>query len=141
MHWFTEPIKNRYADFSGRTGRQAYWMFALVSLLLQIAVYTVDIVIGTSFLGLVFFVLIAVPSFAIAARRLHDIGKSGWWQLISFVPLVGIIVLIVLLSSKSKSGDNEYGQGAAVSGMPPAEPTPAAVAAPESSNTQQGIER
>jgi len=52
---------------------------------------------------------ILLPSFAIAARRLHDTGRSGWWQLIVLIPIVGLIVLIVFLVLDSEAGTNKYG--------------------------------
>lgn len=153
MHWFIDPIKNQYADFDGRTGRKAFWMFVLVSLLLQIVVSIVEGVIGTMFIGFLFSLAILVPSLAIGARRLHDINKSGWWQLISLVPFVGVIILIVLLARKSKDEENQFGGATAVAATIPAAPseevspvaeasqeTPAEEAtSPEPENTQQGF--
>jgi len=54
-----------------------------------------------------------LPALALGARRLHDIGKSGWWQLIALIPLVGIIILIVCFCQKSDVGANAHGQPAA----------------------------
>ena len=113
MHWFIDPIKNQYADFDGRTGRKAYWMFVLVSFSLQFVVAIMEGVIGTSFLGFLISLAILVPSIAIATRRLHDINKSGWWQLIALVPIIGVIILIVWLASESKDEGNQYGEGVA----------------------------
>ena len=50
-----------------------------------------------------------MPSLAVEVRRLHDIGKSGWWWFITFVPVIGGIWLIVLLATGSQSGNNRYG--------------------------------
>jgi uncharacterized membrane protein YhaH (DUF805 family) len=50
-----------------------------------------------------------VPSLALGARRLHDIGRSGWMQLILFIPIIGFIWLIVLFATKSSTEDNKYG--------------------------------
>jgi uncharacterized membrane protein YhaH (DUF805 family) len=152
MHWFIEPITNQYADFKGRTGREAYWMFVLISLALQIAISIVEVVVGTTFLGILFLILILIPSIAIAARRLHDINKSGWWQLIGLIPLVGIIILIVWLATKG----NKHGEGTMISdtfseeevpvaetvAMPTAvsEPTSESTPEPEHENMQQGYE-
>jgi uncharacterized membrane protein YhaH (DUF805 family) len=57
----------------------------------------------------VFSLALAVPSIAVATRRLHDTGRSGWWQLLALIPLVGLIVLIVFLAQDGKSGQNHYG--------------------------------
>jgi len=64
--------------------------------------------IGTMVLALIFNLVLAIPSISIAARRLHDTGRTGWWQLIMFIPLIGIIVLLVFYVQDSH-GDNEYG--------------------------------
>jgi len=69
-----------------------------------------------SSLGTIFFALYGiyalaalVPSLAVDVRRLHDIGKSGWWLLIAFVPIVGGIILLVWCATDSQPGDNQYG--------------------------------
>lgn len=109
MHWFIDPIKYKYADFSGRTNRQEYWMFILIYIVVGIIVSIVEGIIGTTFLYIILSLALLVPSIAIAARRLHDIGKSGWWQLIVIIPIIGWIILIVWLASKSYEGVNAYG--------------------------------
>ena len=50
-----------------------------------------------------------MPSLAVAVRRLHDIGKSGWMLLIGLIPLVGAIWLLILLLRDSEAGENKYG--------------------------------
>lgn len=111
MHWLIDPIKNQYADFDGRTGREAFWMFVLVSLLVSIAITIVEVVLlQTNFMGPLFWLAILVPRIAISTRRLHDINKSGWWQLIALIPLVGTIILIVWFATKGKNESNQYGE-------------------------------
>jgi uncharacterized membrane protein YhaH (DUF805 family) len=105
MENFTDAFKN-FANFSGRARRQQYWMFSLFVVMISIAI--VEAFLGTFFIGALFSLAVLVPSISIAARRLHDTGRSGWWQLILLVPLVGFIVLIVFLVQDSKE-DNEYG--------------------------------
>jgi len=108
--WFSQPLQNQYADFAGRATRQAYWMFVLVSIIISLGISLVEaVVIGTTLVSTLFSLAILVPSVAIAARRLHDIGMSGWWQLIVLIPFVGIIVLIVLLAKQGEEGNNKYG--------------------------------
>lgn len=108
MHWFIDPIKNQYADFTGRSTRQEYWMFVLVYVGVAIVVGVIAAALKMEILTALFSLATIIPSIAIATRRLHDIGKSGWWQLISLVPIIGPIVLIVWLATKSTE-DNEYG--------------------------------
>jgi uncharacterized membrane protein YhaH (DUF805 family) len=60
-------------------------------------------------LGAVFAIAVFVPSIAAAARRLHDTNRTGWWQLIALIPLLGAIVLIVFLALEGTAEDNQYG--------------------------------
>ena len=64
---------------------------------------------GNNLLNIVYSLSVFVPTLAVAARRFHDIGKSGWWQLLLFVPITNIIVLILLLTKDSMPFDNLYG--------------------------------
>jgi len=112
MHWFIDPIKNHYADFGGRIGRQEYWMFILFSVLLSIALEIVVAVLESFIFILIsalFSLGLLVPSIAMATRRLHDIGKSGWWQLLYLIPIIGWIIVIVWLASKTEPIANAYG--------------------------------
>lgn len=108
MHWFLDPVKNHYADFTGRATRQQYWMYILIYILLYIAVAIVAEIINVMALPLLFSLAVLVPGLAITARRLHDIGKSGWWQLIGFVPILGLIVMIIF-TIKDSAPANEWG--------------------------------
>lgn len=56
-----------------------------------------------------FFVFHLIPTIAVSVRRMHDIGKSGWWVLIAFVPLIGWIWYLILCCTDSQPGDNQYG--------------------------------
>lgn len=97
---FGEAIKvcfNKFANFEGRARRSEYWWFILFVNLVGI------VTCGIS--NIVFL----VPVIAVNARRLHDIGRSGWWMLITFVPLVGAILLLIWTVQDSAPGTNEYG--------------------------------
>ncbi|WP_299774887.1 DUF805 domain-containing protein [uncultured Pseudoteredinibacter sp.] len=107
MEYFMDALK-RYADFSGRARRKQYWMFVLFYFIFSIVVTIVDSILGTAFLGMIFGLAMLVPSLAIGARRLHDTGRTGWWQLIALIPLIGMIVLIVFYVQDSHP-DNDYG--------------------------------
>jgi uncharacterized membrane protein YhaH (DUF805 family) len=107
LDYFIGPLK-KYAEFTGRTRRKDYWMFFLIYTILIILLSVIDTVLGLGFLSLIFSLGMLVPSISIAARRLHDTGRSGWWQLISFIPLIGIIILLVFLVQDSHD-DNDYG--------------------------------
>ena len=107
MEYFIGALK-RYADFTGRAKRQEYWMFILFYLIFYLMLSVIDAVIGTPVLSSLYSLALFIPSISIAARRLHDTSRSGWWQLIALIPLIGAIVLIVFLVQDSHE-DNEYG--------------------------------
>ncbi len=127
MHWFLDPITKHYADFEGRVGRQEYWMFVLFAILIQIAFYIIAFdIIGLDIVSMLVSLGLLVPSIAIGARRLHDIDKSGWWQLLAFIPIVGWIILIVWHATKTDPVDNQYGEPA----RPKMDSAPAVATAP-----------
>lgn len=107
MEYFTGALK-RYADFSGRASRQEYWMFILFYMIFYIVLSVIDGILDTMLLSIVFSLALLIPSISIAARRLHDTSRTGWWQLIAFIPLIGAIVLLVFLVQDSHE-DNDYG--------------------------------
>ncbi|MGB3609247.1 MAG: DUF805 domain-containing protein [Cellvibrio sp.] len=107
MEYFLGAYK-KYADFTGRARRQEYWMFILFYFIVSIILGIVDGVLGIQILGLLFSLASLVPSLAIGARRLHDTGRSGWWQLLYLIPLIGLIIMIIFLVQDSHP-DNEYG--------------------------------
>ena len=113
---FTKVIKEHYADFDGRARRKEYWGFAIVqagiSIVLQILAGVLGDTIGSIILGLLGLIGLAlfIPGLALSVRRMHDVGKSGWFILIGLVPIVGIFILIYFLGIKdSDPGVNEYG--------------------------------
>lgn len=115
MNWYLQVLKN-YAGFSGRARRKEYWMFLLFNMIFLIAAMIIDNVVGTTFGGLpygLFYFLYALavflPGLAVGVRRLHDVGKSGWFMLIGLIPIVGGIWLLVLFCTDGNPGANEYG--------------------------------
>lgn len=109
MEHFIAAYK-QYADFQGRANRQKYWMFYLFYMIAYIVLSIIDAIIGTEgLLGGIFALGSLVPSLAIGARRLHDIDKSGWWQLLILIPIIGAIVLLVFFVTKGTNGDNRFG--------------------------------
>jgi uncharacterized membrane protein YhaH (DUF805 family) len=102
-------LKN-YAGFAGRARRTEYWMFFLINLIIVVVLDVIGMIIklGT-YLGLIYSLAVLIPALAVAVRRLHDTGRSGWWVLISLIPLVGTIILIVFLATEGQSGNNQYG--------------------------------
>ncbi len=115
MNWFLIALK-KYATFSGRSRRSEFWYFVLFYLIIFFVLAMVDGFTGSfnedSGVGLLsglFTLGLLVPNLAVTVRRLHDTDRSGWWVLISFVPLVGQIVLIVFLAQNGQTGDNRFG--------------------------------
>ncbi len=107
MDYFIKAVK-QYADFSGRARRKEYWMYILFYIIFYIVAAVLDGFMGSMILTAVLSLGLLVPSIAIAARRLHDTGRSGWWQLIALIPVIGSIVLIVFLAQDSHE-ENAYG--------------------------------
>ena len=100
----------KYATFNGRARRKEYWMFILFNMLVAFGVNIVDVVLGMDGVLAAGYSLAAlIPAWAVFTRRMHDIGKSGWWWLIGLVPVVGAIVLLVFACNDSEPGDNAYG--------------------------------
>ncbi len=126
MAWYLLAWQ-RATDFSGRSRRTEYWMFQLFNCLIAMALGLVAFAAGAlsseqdgfsvfsisiGVFGLVTF----IPALSITVRRLHDIGKSGWWYLIAFVPLIGGLVLFVFTLLDSEPDRNEYGPNPKVPG-------------------------
>ena len=108
IDWFVKCLK-QYVTFDGRARRKEFWFFILVCIGLGIVAQIIDGIIGTTPLlnGLLNLALF-LPSLAVGARRLHDVGRSGWWQLIGLTG-IGLILLIVWWATDTKQEQNEYG--------------------------------
>ncbi|MEO6919241.1 MAG: DUF805 domain-containing protein [Collimonas sp.] len=112
---FTESIKvcfSKYADFNGRASRSEYWWYVLFIVL---ATFATDMVSHT--LSGLFSLATLVPSIAVAARRLHDTDRSGWWQLISLIPVLGWIAIIYFLVQEAKE-PNRFGAAPITEALP-----------------------
>jgi len=105
---------NKYAVFSGRASRSEYWFFVLFGLLGGIITSIIDtMILGYPFeengpSNLIFTVALIIPSISVAARRLHDINKSGWWQLL-WITIIGGILLIIWHATQGESKKNRFG--------------------------------
>ena len=112
MNWYLKVVQN-YFEFNGRARRKEYWMFALVNIIISWSLSLLDLVLGTTFfyiISLIYTLLFFIPSLAVLVRRLHDIGKSGWFFLVALIPLVGVIWLLVLLCMEGESRPNKWGE-------------------------------
>ena len=101
---------NRYAEFEGRSRRSEYWYFALFNALITYGALGLEMVlVGTTIFYMIVSLAFFIPSFAVAVRRLHDIGKSGWNILWGLLPIIGWILLLIWLCTDSQVGRNKWG--------------------------------
>ncbi len=131
---YAKMFKN-YSNFMGRSSRGDFWYAGLMNGIIAILFYLMIIppcismlsaafsgngaegtpiqiatlIIG-GFLYLIWLLASLIPSLALSVRRLHDIGKSGWWYFISCVPIVGVIILLVYMATKGEEKSNKYGE-------------------------------
>lgn len=120
---FVQAIQSgfrNYVNFNGRASRSEFWWWMLFALLFQLAA---ALLFGDgSRLDMLATLAVALPSLAVGARRLHDTDRSGWWQLLCFLPIIGMIVLIVWWCRAGTPGENRFGP----------DPLPLSAAAPAS---------
>ena len=124
MNWYLEVLK-KYAVFSGRARRKEYWMFVLFNILALVVATALDNLLGTTFkietpygeqampygyVYLLYSLAVFIPGLAVGVRRLHDVGKSGWFFFIALIPVIGGIWLLVLFASEGNLGPNKYGE-------------------------------
>lgn len=116
---FTQSINlffKNYFNFKGRSSRSAYWWWVLASILISIACSTADaIILSATYsvdtvgpIELLYSLIILIPSISLGFRRMHDVGRSGWWFLIIFT-VIGLIPYIYWLCKKSDPEANKYG--------------------------------
>ena len=127
LNYYIKVLK-QYADFNSRARRKEYWIFNIINSIIKGLLFFLDRMLGTTIasldlditlttkdgvdLGILFMVyalLVFIPHHAVAVRRLHDVGKSGWMLLIALIPLIGGIWLLVLYLTDSNPGENKYG--------------------------------
>jgi uncharacterized membrane protein YhaH (DUF805 family) len=102
----------KYVDFRGRAKRPEYWFWALFTALVSLVAQIFDLILFGPRLGIISTVTslgLLLPGLAVSARRLHDIDRTGWWLLISLVPVIGVIVLLVFFCLRGTPGGNRFG--------------------------------
>tara|TARA_X000000368_G_C22835814_1_gene625395 strand:+ start:189 stop:560 length:372 start_codon:yes stop_codon:yes gene_type:complete len=105
---------NKYAVFSGRASRSEFWFFVLFGFLGGIITAIIDVMIlgfpaeENGPINLIFSIALIIPSISVTARRLHDINKSGWWQLL-WLTIIGGILLIIWNATEGESKKNKFG--------------------------------
>ena len=113
MSWYIQVFR-RYAVFGERSQRMEYWMFSLFYIVFGFLIGIIDSLLGAggeggSLLSLLFILAMVIPSLAMTFRRLHDTDHNGRWLLIGFVPLIGMIILLIFMVQDSEAGANRYG--------------------------------
>ena len=122
MYWFIESLK-KYAVFGGRSRRAEYWYFLLFSALIGIALGLIEGMLAggdgiaedtlpnpmDNILSTIYSLAILIPSISVTTRRLHDVDKSGWWQLLHFILFIGSIVILIWMLKPGTTGSNRFG--------------------------------
>lgn len=111
MDWYLAAMRRSF-DFGGRAHRRAFGWFIACLLLFSLVVSAVFEIAGREVASVAsaLFTLLHLPAFAAAcARRLHDTGRSGWWQLLLFVPVLGFVALLVLMVLRGEAAANRFG--------------------------------
>jgi uncharacterized membrane protein YhaH (DUF805 family) len=101
MKWYL-AVWQKYATFSGRARRSEYWYFALINILISVALTMLGAAMRMPILDSIYSLVVLIPSLAVAVRRMHDVNKSGWYILIP-------IYNLILACTDGTAGDNEYG--------------------------------
>ncbi len=101
---------SRYATFTGRSRRSEYWYFTLVNFIVS---FVLSIALGllgetAGLLANLYGLVVLIPGIAVGVRRLHDIGRSGWWYLI-LLTVIGAFLLLFWFAQDSEPGTNQYG--------------------------------
>ena len=123
MKYYLAVLKN-YAGFTGRIRRSEYWYFVLFNMIFAFVAMGLDNLLGITFkinglygaqslpygyMYLFYALAMFIPGLAVVVRRLHDVGKSGWFLLIALIPIAGWIWIPVLLFTDSNNGPNRFG--------------------------------
>lgn len=95
-------VLENYANFNGRADRPEYWWFFLFSFLVSIGLNIVGAIIHLPLISSIWSLAVLIPSIAVGVRRMHDVGKSGWFLLIP-------IYNLILACTEGQPGPNEYG--------------------------------
>ena len=104
-------VLSKYATFDGRARRSEYWWFYLATTIVDAILAALGNRIGLfKILDVVFALAIFIPGLAVTFRRLHDVGKSGWYIFMTLIPIAGPIIFIVKLATDSEPGSNAYGE-------------------------------
>ncbi|MBN2890847.1 MAG: DUF805 domain-containing protein [Bacteroidales bacterium] len=108
MDWYKQVVLKKYADFNGRASRPEFWYFVLANFLVGFILGFIKIG-GYPIFSSIYSLAVLVPGLAVGARRLQDLGKSGWYLLFGLIPIAGAIILIVWFATEGEQQENSYG--------------------------------
>ncbi|SHG59406.1 DUF805 domain-containing protein [Flavobacterium defluvii] len=121
IEWYKKVVFENYANFKGRARRSEYWYFALANGIISFLLIIIGLILGAIFgdavtgavIGYILFALYSfatiLPGLGVIVRRLHDVGKSGWFYFVAFIPFAGPIWILILLCTEGDRGSNQYG--------------------------------
>ena len=101
MNWYLKVLQN-YANFSGRARRKEYWMFVLFNMIVSVVLTVIGMMAHVEFIDSIYSLAVLLPSIAVGVRRMHDVGKSGWFIIIP-------IYNLILACTDGEKGENAYG--------------------------------
>ena len=107
---YVSVVKDKFFCFEGRADRKEFWYFVLANFCVAFLIGCIDGLIGAErpYLGSLYSLAVLLPNLGVSVRRLHDIGKSGWWLFLSLLPPIGTIILIVWACKPSVDEGNQY---------------------------------
>ena len=116
MNYYLKAFRN-YAVFDGRAGFFEFWAFVLYNIVFSVSAFILDILLNLDSQGIlqhgliyeIYTAIVFIPGMAVAVRRLHDVGKDGWYIFIVLIPFVGIIRFFMVVLGDSYPGKNDYG--------------------------------
>ncbi|SER93414.1 DUF805 domain-containing protein [Salisediminibacterium halotolerans] len=109
MNWYIHVLRN-FSNFHSRARRTEYWMFVLINFLILLVLNVIESALDLpTVLSSLYSLIVFLPSLAVAVRRLHDTGRSGWWILINLVPFIGQIVFLIFVIIDSEQQENRWG--------------------------------
>ena len=137
QEYFINVLRYKYVQGQGRARRKEYWMFVLFNMICLVILRVIGEALEAQFLAGLYYLAVLLPSICLGIRRLHDIGKSGWWLLLALIPLVGGLILLVFFCLDSQPGENQYGpnpKGACV-------PSPSAASTPSEKQPADSVNK
>lgn len=108
--YWKRVVLERYAQFDGRSARPEFWWYVLAGVIINVVLNLLSTASDIfTILAYIYALAVLIPGIAVAIRRLHDTGKSGWFLLLGLIPCIGAIILIVFWATEGTRGPNQYG--------------------------------